>query len=278
MPEPCRGGRKLPLGSSVLSASGLYFAYPGTPSDRGDVVRGVSLDLPPGKVTALLGPNGAGKSTLLRLLLGTLTPTAGSVRLGGRDLAAVPVWQRAAAVAYIGQRSALAGPMAVRRVVELGRHAVGASSAAVERAMARAGVAQASDRLFETLSAGQQQRVALARAMCQLNAGDKAATPGPLGRTLLADEPVSAMDPRHALEALEMLREMAAEGVAVGVVLHDLTLALRYADRAVLLDHNGALLAGGPSADVLRPEVLGPAYGVGFEVLSGRAVVPVPLG
>lgn len=259
----------------MLSATGLYFAYPGPRSDRGDVVRGVSLDLPPGKVTALLGPNGAGKSTLLRLLLGTLTPTAGSVRLGGDDLSRVPVWRRAAAVAYIGQRSSLAGPMTVRRVVELGRHAVGASDRAIERAMERAGVAQAADRLFETLSAGQQQRVALARAMCQLDRGDAVATPSPLGRTLLADEPVSAMDPRHALEALAMLREVAAQGVAVGVVLHDLTLALRYADLAVLLDETGALVASGAAGEVLRPEVLAPAYGVGFEVLGGRAVVPV---
>ncbi|MDP1661370.1 MAG: ATP-binding cassette domain-containing protein [Phycisphaerales bacterium] len=259
----------------MLTATGLHFAYPGPRSDRGDVVRGVSLDLPPGKVTTLLGPNGAGKSTLLRLLLGTLTPTAGHVRLGGTDLASVPVWRRAAAVAYIGQRSSLAGPMTVRRVVELGRHAVGASGTAVERAMERTGVARAADRLFETLSAGQQQRVALARAMCQLDTGDAVTAPCPLGRTLLADEPVSAMDPRHALEALSMLREMAAQGVAVGVVLHDLTLALRYTDLAVLLDHTGALLASGPPTDVLRPEVLGPAYGVGFEVLSGRAVVPI---
>lgn len=230
----------------------------------------MSLDLPPGTVTAVLGPNGAGKSTLLRLLLGTLTPKAGTVQLGDQELTRVPVWRRAAAVAYIGQRSSLAGPMTVRRVVELGRHAVGVLPGAIERAMERAGVATLADQLFETLSAGQQQRVALARVMAQLEGGVE-----PLGKTLLADEPVSAMDPRHALDALTLLRAMAADGVAVGVVLHDLTLALRFADRALLLDNAGSPVASGAAADVLRPEVLGPAYGVAFEVLSGRAVVPV---
>ncbi|MFT3683775.1 MAG: hypothetical protein QM783_02420 [Phycisphaerales bacterium] len=99
--------------------------------------------------------------------------------------------------------------------------------------------------------------------------------PGQLGRTLLADEPVSAMDPRHATEALGVFRGLAGEGVAVAVVLHDLTLALRYADEAVLMDERGSLAAAGPVAQVLRPEVLAPVYGVGFEVVAGRAVVPV---
>jgi iron complex transport system ATP-binding protein len=254
----------------VLSARGLHFAYPGSTRQRGEVVRGVNLELRPGTVTAVLGPNGAGKSTLLRLLLGTLTPDAGTVRLGTEDLSRVPVWRRAGAIAYIGQRSALVGPMTVRRVVEIGRHAVGQSPLAVDRAMQRAGVADLGEQLFETLSAGQQQRVALARAMAQLDGGG--------GKTLLADEPVSAMDPRHAVDALTLLRAIAGDGVAVCVVLHDLTLALRFASEALLLNDVGTPVASGAAADVLKPEVLGPAYGVGFEVLSGRsggAVVPV---
>ncbi|HYD02254.1 MAG TPA: ATP-binding cassette domain-containing protein [Phycisphaerales bacterium] len=260
----------------MLTASGLHFAYQGrgAPGNAGrEVVRGVSLELPAGTVTAVLGPNGAGKSTLLRLLLGTLTPASGWVRLGAAPLQSVPVWRRASSVAYIGQRSTLAGPMTVRRVVELGRYAVGASDAAVERGMRRAGVSDLAGAVFDTLSAGQQQRVALARAAAQLDGpGER-----PLGRTLLADEPVSAMDPRHALEALALLRSLASEGAAVCVVLHDLTLALRFADAALLLDERGAPAAVGRAADVLRPEVLGPAYGVAFEVLAGRgggAVVP----
>jgi iron complex transport system ATP-binding protein len=251
----------------MLAASGVHFAYPGSDAE---VVRGVSLSLRPGTVTAVLGPNGAGKSTLLRLLLGTLRSSAGRVTLGEREVTAIEPWERAAAVAYIGQRTALAGPTTVRRLVALGRHAVGASDQAVEKAMERAGVAEFAARTFDTLSAGQQQRVSVARALAQLDV-----TPGPLGRTLLADEPVSAMDPRHAAEALALLRSLAAGGVAVAVVLHDLTLALRYTDAAVLMDERGSLAAAGTTAAVLTPEVLGPVYGVGFEVVGGRAVVPV---
>ncbi|MFT3683776.1 MAG: ATP-binding cassette domain-containing protein [Phycisphaerales bacterium] len=144
----------------MLAASGVHFAYP---QSAAEVVRGVSLALRPGTVTAVLGPNGAGKSTLLRLLLGTLRPAKGRVTLGDREVTAIEPWERAAAVAYIGQRATLAGPVTVRRVVELGRHAVGRSDEAVERAMARSGVAELAERTFETLSAGQQQRVSLAR-------------------------------------------------------------------------------------------------------------------
>src|SRR6185369_6151052 len=116
----------------MLAASGVHFAYPGSDAE---VVRGVSLSLRPGTVTAVLGPNGAGKSTLLRLLLGTLRPSAGRVTLGEREVTAIEPWERAAAVAYIGQRTALAGPTTVRRLVALGRHAVGASDQAVKKAM-----------------------------------------------------------------------------------------------------------------------------------------------
>jgi iron complex transport system ATP-binding protein len=254
----------------MLSAVNLHFAYPHPPS-AGEVVRGVSLTLKPGTVTAVLGPNGAGKSTLLRLLLGTLRPASGRVALGDREVTSIDPWERAAALAYIGQLATLAGPMTVRRVVELGRHAVGSSAAAVERAMGKTGVAKLAGRPFDTLSAGQQQRVSLARVLAQLDNP----TPGPLGRTLLADEPVSAMDPRHAMEALAVFRSLATEGVAVAVVLHDLTLALRFADAALLMDEAGNQAAAGPAADVLRPEVLAPVYGVGFDLVGGRAVVPV---
>jgi iron complex transport system ATP-binding protein len=252
----------------MLSATDLHFAYP---RSAGEVVRGVSLTLQPGTVTTVLGPNGAGKSTLLRLLLGTLRPATGRVTLGDREVAAIDPWERASALAYIGQRATLAGPMTVRRVVELGRHAVGSSSAAVDMALVRTGVTELADRSFDTLSAGQQQRVSLARVLAQLTTS----TPGPLGRTLLADEPVSAMDPRHAMEALACFRSLAAEGVAVAVVLHDLTLALRYAHNALLMDQSGRTAAAGPVSEVLRPQVLEPVYGVGFEVVGGRAVVPV---
>ncbi|MBY0309126.1 MAG: ABC transporter ATP-binding protein, partial [Phycisphaerales bacterium] len=137
----------------MLRGDDLHFAYPGS---AGEVVRGVSLSLEPGSVTAVLGPNGAGKSTLLRLLLGTLTPASGRVTLSGLDVRSLDPWRRAAAVAYIGQRGALAGPMTVRRVVELGRHAVGPNAAAVDRALALAQAPDLADRIFQSLSAGQQ--------------------------------------------------------------------------------------------------------------------------
>jgi iron complex transport system ATP-binding protein len=139
---------------------------------------------------------------------------------------------------------------------------------------------------FADLSIGQQQRAALARALAQLDqtpekqGGNQPETPP---RYLIADEPVSAMDPRHALAALSLLRHLAHHAaIGVVVVLHDLTAARALADDAVLLDESGRLAAQGPAAEVLTPAALRPVFGVDFAELTSPdlpapALIPVHL-
>ncbi len=266
-----------------LRLESVCFAYPAPVGPARRVLDTVSLDLaahPPG-VTAVVGPNGAGKSTLLRLMLGVLRPTTGRVLLGETDAHRAPPLARARQIAYIAQEPLVSAALSVREVVALGRFASRPNDDAVFRAMDRLDILDRRDDPFATLSAGQRQRAAIARALAQLDlASPRRADvekPPTAGRVLLADEPLSALDPAHAAAVCDVLRESAAAGVHVVVVLHDLTAAARVADRVLMLDATGKPAALGPTPEVLRPDRLKAVFGVGFEVLeaaSGRVVVP----
>lgn len=247
-----------------LDAENLSFAYrPGTP-----VLRGVSAALEPGAVTAILGPNGSGKSTLLRCLLGLLTPGEGRVTLDGRPVHAIPEPERAGLLAYVPQSPSVAFGFSVLDIVALGcgpRCPAGRAGEEAMRALEGVGLAERADEPFSELSMGQQQRVVLARAMAQLRGGGA-------GRALLADEPTSAMDPRHAMRAMGLLRDQAGAGRVVAVVLHDLTAALRFADRALLLDRSGRVAACGPVREALGDTTLERVFGIRFVRLADGGV------
>lgn len=262
----------------TLCVDQVSFAYPAPIGPPRRVLDSVSLDLtsqPPG-ITAVIGPNGAGKSTLLRLMLGVLRPASGRVTLSGTDAHRVPPADRARSLAYIAQEPMVSAALSVREVVALGRFAIAPDDNAVFRAMDRLDILDRRDDPFATLSAGQRQRASIARALAQLDPAARASPP-PGTRVLLADEPLSALDPSHALTACAALREAAASGIHVIVVLHDLTAAARIADRVLMLDAAGKVAACGPASDVLTPERLKAVFAVGFEVLEGtggRVVAP----
>jgi len=251
----------------VLSANDIHFAYPGRPP----VLRGVSLQLAPGELLAIVGPNGAGKSTLVRLLAGVLRPTTGQATLLGQPVAQISPHARAQHLAYLTQKPDVATPMTVRQLTTLGRHARGRNPDAVSRAMQRCQLADLADTPVHELSAGQQQRASLARTLAQLDGTT------PAQAVLLADEPVSSMDPHFALFTLGILADLARAGTAVGVVLHDLTLAARYATHAAILTCDGRIAATGPSTTVLTPANLAPVFGINFtraQIAGVEAIIP----
>ncbi|WP_337998128.1 ABC transporter ATP-binding protein [Oleispirillum naphthae] len=225
------------------------------------VLRGIDLALGGAGVTGLIGPNGAGKTTLLKTMMGFLPPAAGEARFGGQALAAWEPQALARRVGYLAQGSPCSWPMSVERVVAIGRtphlsrfgRPGAADAAAVERAMAATGVAHLRRRPVTDLSGGERVRVMLARAL--------AGCP----EVLLADEPVAGLDPHYQLQVMETLRDFAAEGRGVVVVLHDLTLAARFCARLVLL-HGGRVMADGTPEEVLTPGLLEAAYGVTVHV------------
>lgn len=230
---------------------------------------GVSLTLRPGEITALIGPNGAGKSTLMSVLSGHRRPERGHAALDGRPLARWDALALARRRAVMAQEIALAFGFTVREVVMLGRaphrgrHGRGADVAVVARAMALAQVAHLAGRRYPSLSGGERQRTMLARALAQVIEPDE----GPAGRWLLLDEPTASLDLAHQKLVLEAAVGLARAGCGVVVVLHDLNLAARFADRVAMLSR-GRLVAFGTPDEVLSAERVGEVYGVGMTRLE----------
>jgi iron complex transport system ATP-binding protein len=221
----------------------------------------VSFAVRGGVILGVLGPNGAGKSTLLKATAGLL-PWTGSLQIGGQDGRAMRRRDRARLVSYVPQHSALEAALAVRDVVAQGRFAHGgalgppraADTQAVARALEATDTVRLAGRPFSSLSYGERRLVLLARAL---------ATGAPV---LLLDEPTAALDVRHALELLAVLRRRAADGAAVVVVLHGLAEAASVCDEALLLDQ-GRSVAAGPVTTVIAAAPVRQVYGV--ELLPG---------
>ncbi|MBL4809081.1 MAG: ABC transporter ATP-binding protein, partial [Phycisphaerales bacterium] len=224
-----------------LIGTNLSFAYPKGPR----VLDAVSCTIEPGTITAIIGPNGAGKSTLIRLLAGLASPDQGHVQIDQTRLDTLNGTKRASRLAYIAQRSSLAFDFDVRLVVSFGRLALPKDPAAVERALERFGLAGLASKPMGTLSVGQQQRVSLARGWAQLDGQENA--------YLLADEPTSAMDPKYQLQTMHAFQELALRGIGVALVAHDLSLSIQFADRAIVLDREGAVRAQGAVPGGIHP-------------------------
>ncbi len=222
-----------------------------------EVLRGASVQVKPGEVVALLGPNGAGKTMMLRAVLGLVKRSRGEVRADGDDPARLPAAERARRLAYLPQSRPLAWPVRVRDMVALGRFAHGASpgrlsgrdAAAVERALADCDLSDLADRPCNALSGGELARTHMARAM---------AAGAPI---LLADEPTEALDPLHQHQVMTLIRAYADGGNGALVVLHEVALAARFADRLNWI-REGRVVADGPPEETLTPERMAEVYGV----------------
>ncbi|WP_338829516.1 ABC transporter ATP-binding protein [Bradyrhizobium sp. 27S5] len=236
------------------------------------VLHDVSLSLASGHLVALVGPNGAGKTTLLRALAG-LIPSDGEIRIGGDALASLPLRERAKRFAYLPQGHMVHWPLPARDIVALGRYPHGATDPArlspkdmeaVLRAMQAVDVTEFSDRRVTELSGGERSRVALARVL---------AVEAPV---ILADEPTASLDPRHQIDVMQKLRNVADTGVLVIVVTHDLGLAARFADHVLVLSE-GRLAAQGPPDEALSEAVLASVFRVSaYRAEFQREAVIVP--
>ena len=218
-----------------------------------EALAGVDLEVGAGERVALVGPSGAGKSTLLSLLNGTLAPTTGTVRVLGEDLGSLRPARRRAVQRRIGtisQQFDLVGPLRVVHNVNAGHLArwslaraarslvTPQEPAVAEAALARVGVADKLHERTDRLSGGQQQRVALARMLVQEPAA------------ILADEPISSLDPARGREVMDLLRELAVErGRTLVVSIHAFQYALSHCQRVVGL-RRGRVVFDTPAEDV----------------------------
>jgi iron complex transport system ATP-binding protein len=224
------------------------------------VLERVSLAVAPGELVALVGPNGAGKSTLARALAGLVRPEAGHVTLDGAPIAALAPRIRARRIAWLEQGARAAWGMTVREIVVLGRLPHGdAAAAPVAAALAAVGLDHMADRRIDQISGGEARRAMIARVLAT----------GP--EVILLDEPCADLDPAQGFAVMRLLRAEAAKGRAVIVVLHDLALAARHADRMALLDA-GRLVVDAPPDAVMDDAVAGRVFGV--RIGAGRTVLP----
>jgi iron complex transport system ATP-binding protein len=222
-----------------------------------DVVRHVSLGVSASERVALVGPNAAGKSTLLSAIAGLLPTSGGDVRFAGRSLSAFSSREIARSVALVVALQEGAPRLSVRESTELGRYPHTGpfqdlsqeDHHAVAQAIIETGLEDLVNRNLSSLSAGERQRALIARALAQEP------------KLLLLDEPSAHLDIGHGLDLFALLGTIAARGVAIVAVIHDLVAAAQWATRMVVM-HEGRIVDDGPPVAVMKGEPLGRAFGV----------------
>ncbi len=225
---------------------------------RGHVLDGASFALTAGRFYGLLGPNGCGKTTLLDLLAGLKRPTRGQIRFQGRSLDAYGRRELAREIALVPQNFYINFPFTVHEVVMMGRYPHLKRFAQpgdedrrlVQEAMAATDLVRLARQPVTALSGGERQRVIFARALAQNTS------------MLMLDEATSNLDIRHTLGLLSRTRERVRQGrLTVLAVFQDVNLAALYCDELLFLQE-GCLVVQGPTAEVVRNDILETVYGV----------------
>lgn len=231
------------------------------------VLHGVGFSLRRGEILAILGPNGAGKTTLLRCVNAMAKPWRGKVHVEGADIFRMPPLEIAKRLGYVAQRSE-AGRMTafdavlLGRIPHLGWRARESDLAKVGAALSQLGIERLALRFINELSGGELQKVCIARALAQEP------------RLLLLDEPTSSLDLKNQVGILDAIRGIVTERrMAAVMTMHDLNLALRFADRYIFLKQGKVLAWGRP--DRIDPQTVEEAYGIGVDILrhNGHVVV-----
>ncbi|MFC4552571.1 MULTISPECIES: ABC transporter ATP-binding protein [Halorussus] len=242
-------------GETALHGESLALSY-GEAAEP--VVECGRIDLPEGEITALVGPNGSGKSTLLKALSNHLEPDDGSVVLDGREIREFGEKELARRLGLLSQENDAPESITVEDLIYHGRYphrgffesVTDADREAVERAIELAGVDDIRDAELGELSGGQKQLAWIAMVFAQET------------DVLLLDEPTTFLDLHHQLRVMEVVRSLnEREGVTVGVVLHDIAQAARFADYLVALD-DGEVYDWGPPREVVTEELLADVFAV----------------
>ncbi|WP_124726948.1 ABC transporter ATP-binding protein [Staphylospora marina] len=254
---------------SRLYTENLTVSYGGA-----DIVKGLNVRIPDGKVTAIIGPNGCGKSTLLKAMARILVAKAGAVYLDGKEIGKESTRKIARKLAILPQTMTAPEGLTVGELVSYGRfphqRGMGRMKAddvkSVEWALQVTGVSEFRNREVDALSGGQRQRVWIAMALAQET------------EIILLDEPTTYLDLCHQLEVLELLRHLnRKENRTVVMVIHDLNQAARFADYLVAMK-DGTIVKEGTPEEVMTREVLRNVFHIDVEIgLDPRTRKPVCL-
>lgn len=249
---------------TLFTLENICFDVPGR-----RLVGELSLSVATG-ITALVGRNGSGKSTLLKMLASQISPSAGTLRYADKDLRDWRTRDFARELAFLPQVTPPTEGLLLRELVALGRYpwrgALGRLGAEdhrlIDAAIAQCGSEDKRDQLVDTLSGGERQRGWIAMMLAQS------------ARTLLLDEPISALDVAHQIEVLGLLRDTVQNSVRTRpisaiIVLHDVNMAVRFCDHVIALDSGHVVLEGGVRK-LLDPEALRRIYGVPMQVINAH--------
>lgn len=231
------------------------------------VLDDVSADVPDGKLIVVLGQNGAGKSTLMNALAGGIVPESGEIFCNGIPLKSFSSRELARRRAVLTQATHSVFDFTAEETVLLGRAPwIDAAETRSDREIASetlrvVGLAGFEKRRLSTLSGGELQRVQIARTFAQ------GITPTGTPTAFFLDEPLAALDFRHRFEIMHCLHALARAGNAVFAVLHDLNLAIRFADGVLVMDSGKIVLTGTPR-EVFTPANLAEIFGIRAEIFQ----------
>lgn len=240
------------------------------------ILQDVSLAVQPGEILALLGPNGAGKSTLLQAISGELPIQSGTLNIQNIPRTAWELSKIAQVLAVLPQLDTLHFPLTVLEVVMLGRipHATSAAEnqTIAELCLQMVDMLALKDRQYTWLSGGERQRAQIARVLAQIYQSSPEEA-----RYLLLDEPTSALDLAHQHQLFKLLRELTRQKIGIVVTVHDLNLAMLYADRVILLQEGKVMDEGLPMA-VLTAENIARVFALNVNLIPhptipGKAVI-----
>ena len=226
----------------MISIKGLYKAF-------GDnlVLKGIDLEVADKEVVVIIGPSGSGKSTLLRSINYLDVPSKGKISIDGKELSAADINRVRAEVGMVFQRFNLFPHMTVLDNITLAPRKVRKTAREEAEKDARmllekVGLADKAEAYPEQLSGGQQQRVAIARALAMKP------------RLMLFDEPTSALDPEMVKEVLDVMRSLAAEGMTMVIVTHEMGFAREVGDRLLFVDDGRIIEQGAPKEVFEHPK------------------------
>jgi len=251
----------------MVRAEGISFKVGGKV-----LLQPTSIHFDEGKFHVIMGANGAGKSTLLKIISGDQPPSSGNVFLGDKALAQYTKKELALRRAVLSQHYHLAFPIAVNEVVMMGRYPFfggkpsGADHAICRKAMAMMDVEKLAERDYTTLSGGEAQKVQMCRVLAQIWN-----EPPEEKKVLLLDEPVSHLDVKYQYQLLRIAKEFCRQAITVIAILHDINLAISFADR-ILFMKEGEVLHRVDDATQINSKIIEDTFGVPALILQDKTV------